>query len=241
MFPFIDINRKDLVEYSNHIEKILCISDVIHPCINVDRNDIHRHSSLTSNPMPILTDQAKTKGYLLEAIAFSLQFLKQEKNVSFEDNHFIDCLGNGGEACLYAQIFGFESLLSVELNSSSFERGKNRLDQLVVAYPGIYQEDKISLVRGSFLENYCAADFKFLFLDTTILRSSMLDESILINRFLQFCTTALLGSFFILVTVTSSINLSDYYPHGEEIFRHEFSSEIGEDATGIIIFSLKRI
>jgi hypothetical protein len=217
MFPFSDINRNDVVECSDCIEDMLRIQNVIHP-LNINGND-----------------QVKVR-----VVAFSLQFLKQEKNFGFKNSHFIDCLGYGCEACLYAQIFGFKSLSSVEFNSESFQIGSNWMNQLATTCPMIFQEDRIKLGRGLFLDDYSATNFRCFYLDTTLLRSSILDESILINRFLQFCSNAVSGSFFILVTIASSISLSDYYPHGEEIFRHEFSSDIGEYAAGITIFSTKR-
>jgi hypothetical protein len=241
MFPFSDINRSDVAEYSNSIEDMLSIQEMIHPYITVNENDVQKSSSTTELFTPPCIDLEKIKGYLLEAIAFSLQFLRQEKKFNFNDSRFIDCLGYGGEACLYAQPFGFKSLTSVEFNKYSFQIGTDQIDQLAIASPTIFQEVRIKFGKELFLENYSPTDFRCFFLDTTILRSSMLDESILINRFLQFCNNALPGSFFILITVASSISLSDYYPHGEEIFKHEFSSEVGEYAAGIIIFSGKRI
>jgi hypothetical protein len=241
MFPFSDINRGDLAKYSDSIENMLRMQEMIHPYISINENDFQKSSSTTELSKPTCIDREKIKGYLLEAIAFSLQFLRQEKKFNFKDSCFIDCLGYGGEACLYAQPFGFKSLSSVEFNSYSFKIGTNRINQLATAFPLRFQEDGIKLGKGLFLEDYFPTNFRCFFLDTTILRSSMLDESILINRFLQFCNNALPGSFCILITIASSISLSDYYPHGEEIFKHEFSSEVGEYAAGILIFSSKRI
>ena len=209
MFPFIDVKTDAIQLLSGTIERVLRIKESI-------------GASLA----------CEIKGNTLDAVSTALNFLRQQR-FRFDDKEFIDCFGNGGEACLYAQVFGFKGLLSVEINSATYERGMRLMNELPAEAPGSSSHrGRISIKIGSFLDDYDSADFDCLFLDATSLRSSMLDEAYLINHFLQFSQHTLHGSYIVLVTVTKTVKLSDYLESANEMFVKLMEFPIGDETSG---------
>ena len=206
MFPFIDVKKDDVLLLSETIKEAFDVQDCVHQI------------------------RGKRNNNTFSAITTGLNYLRQ-LNFNFNNKQFIDCLGNGSEACLYANVFGFKSSLSVEINNASYYEGLRLIDS-ICSQPSVKCGDKITATVGSFLDVCDPAEFSCLFLDATILRSSMLDESFMINRFLQFCEQSQHGSFVLLLTVTKAINLSDYLELAEEKFVRLIDFPIGDDVTG---------
>jgi hypothetical protein len=122
--------------------------------------------------------------------------------MNFSTKQFVDCMGNGGEGVCYAFAYDFKTLMSIELSDSSRNLAKARSQQFA-SLP-----KRLELNAGS-LQNYFPIDFDIYFLDTTILRCSMIDEGPLIKMFFDLIgRRCIAGVYIILVSFAT-----DLHPH----------------------------
>ena len=139
---------------------------------------------------------------VFDTLTVGLNFIRENCHMNFSTKQFVDCMGNGGEGVCYAFAYDFKALMSIELSDSSRNLAKARSQQFT-SLP-----KRLELHAGS-LQNYFPIDFDIYFLDTTILRCSMIDEGPLIKMFFDLIgRRCIAGVYIILVSFAT-----DLHPH----------------------------
>ena len=214
MFPFQDISKATLTKSSDTIEKLLKLRDHF-SILGFDTSDLK-----------------------LEALTLSLEFILKTADVYYHEKTFCDCFGNRSEGCLYASVYGFRELVSIEMIDQSIEESRILLNQLVsssVCDASYYHKmHTVAGVLWDYIDVLVKEKYDFFFLDVTRLQSSMIDEGIFITQFLTLCSKAVAGSFMILLTSsTEKHNLDDYLIGANNIFILKLATLIGVNETDI--------
>lgn len=205
MFPFQNINRDDLLRTADELENVMLIRDALSQCgFSV----------------------SETK---FEAISVAIQYLKTEKAFTVGNKTFLDCLGCRGEGSMYAIAFGFGNLLSIEVTKKTLKQGQRLVEIIAPQIGGKLDLSQITFETGGF-NQFDVNGFDCIFMDVTIFRSTLIDESTLIAKFLEYCSMANVGSFFILVTTVPTINLHDYCDYSGR-FRLLLDASVGTKVT----------
>lgn len=149
-------------------------------------------------------DNNLTVSVVFDTLTVGLNFIRENCHMNFSTKQFADVMGNGGEGVCYAFAYDFKNLMSIELSEDSYKLAKTRSQQFKTLPP------KLELHTGS-LQNYFPIDYDIYFLDTTIVRRSMIDEGPLIKLFFDMIgKRCIAGVYIILVTTTT-----DLHPHND--------------------------
>jgi hypothetical protein len=198
MFPFIELNRKDVMRSFDIADKA---------------KQMQRRLGNLGGTFHQST---------LDAILFSMRYL-ESLNYPFKEKRFLDCFASCAEACLYASLFGFRHLFSIERSDETFDAAVRFLEDNAE----FIDYADIELVEGS-VQDYFLCDFDVYFLDVSCFSKTMIDEGILINLFMRLCSGVLPGSYLVLVTGSMEIDPDDYIDDGTGMFEHRLSSPLGK-------------
>jgi hypothetical protein len=184
-YPFTDAEKSTFDRLVSSAEILFKVKDL------VERHNHEDHSNMNES-------------VVFETITVGLNFIRENCHMSFNSKQFADCMGNGGEGVCYAFAYDFKHLMSIELSEDSYNLAKARSRQ----FNGLSQ--RLELNAGS-LQNYFPIDYDIYFLDTTILRCSMIDEGPLIKMFFDLIgRRCIAGVYIILVSATT-----DLHPHND--------------------------
>lgn len=189
-YPFTDTEKSTFDRLVNSAEILYKVKDLV-----------ERHNHNDDNTSDV------RESLVFDTLTVGLNFIRENCHMNFSTKQFADCMGNGGEGVCYAFAYDFKYLMSIELSNDSHDLAKSRSSQ----FNGLPQ--KLELHTGS-LQNYFPIDYDIYFLDTTILRRSMIDEGPLIKMFFDLIgRRCIAGVYIILVSITT-----DIHPH------HDFNA-----------------
>ena len=187
MFPFQDVNKKDLEKTTEALDSVMRVREFL--------------TQYDKSP-------SETK---FEAIALAVEYLKTNKSFNVTKKTFVDCLGSYGEGALYALAFGFSRVISVELTKKTKAEGQRLIDHLKPLFKGESLHLSKLEFEKCFFNELDVNEFDCLVIDFTLFRTTLMDEGTLVSWFLDYCASAKTGSFLVMVTTASSMNLNDYY------------------------------
>lgn len=203
MFPFQDVDKKSLEKTTEALDAVMRVREYL--------------TQFDKSP-------SETK---FEAIALAVEYLKTNKSFNVAHKTFIDCLGSNGEGALYALAFGFSRVISVEVTKKTKAEGRRLVERL----QPLFKRESLHLshlvFEKCFFNELDVNEFDCLFIDFTFFRSTLMDEGTLISWFLDYCASAKSGSFLVMVTSATSINLNDYYDCPVGRFQLLLDADIG--------------
>jgi hypothetical protein len=76
-----------------------------------------------------------SKSRTMEAVVLYCRYLEDQAHVALTSAVFVDCMGNGGETCLYASAFHFQRMISIEIT----ERSRYTANRAIRAIKGLHR------------------------------------------------------------------------------------------------------
>lgn len=145
-----------------------------------------------------------------DAILLPFRMLKDLFDLNLQECRFIDCLGYGCAAALYASSFGVQYIKSIEFSKKGFEIGK-KIASEVVNYrreSSHYAAGTEVVITEGCMLDYFEFDANVAYLDCSLLDgdASLLDEGIMLSLFFGLVRRMLPGSFLIVLTVNTPLN-----------------------------------
>ena len=152
-----------------------------------------------------------SKSRTMEAVVLYCRYLEDQAHVALTSAVFVDCMGHGGETCLYASAFHFQRIISIELT----ERSHYIANRAVRSIQGLIRS--CTLLMGT-VRDYFPYDADVYYYDLLWLSEarSWVDEAVLIDQIFRLCKkVATPVAYLALLTVTNDIKATKDYdaPH----------------------------
>ena len=152
-----------------------------------------------------------SKSRTMEAVVLYCRYLEDQAHVALKAATFVDCMGCGGETCLYASAFHFQKIISIEIT----ERSKYTAIRAISAIKGLPRQ---CMVLCGTVKDYFPYDADVYYYDLLWVSDgrTWVDESVLIDGIFRLCEKVQTPvAYLALLTVTSDIKAAKDYnaPH----------------------------
>ena len=152
-----------------------------------------------------------SKSRTMEAVVLYCRYLEDQAHVALTSCVFVDCMGFGGETCLYASAFHFERIISIELT----ERSRYLANRGVRSIEGLSRS--CTLLLGT-VRDYFPYDADVYYYDLLWVSEarSWVDEAVLIDQIFNLCSKVQTPvAYLALMTITNNIKADKDYqaPH----------------------------
>ena len=141
-----------------------------------------------------------SKSRTMEAVVLFCRYLEDQAHVALQAAVFVDCMGCGGETCLYASAFHFKKIISIELT----ERSQYTAIRAISAIKGLPRQ--CTILCGT-VKDYFPYDADVYYYDLLWVSDgrTWVDESVLIDSIFRLCEGPNTSCIFGPLTVTNDI------------------------------------
>lgn len=151
------------------------------------------------------------KSRTMEAVVLYCRYLEDQAHVALTSAVFVDCMGYGGETCLYASAFHFQRIISIELT----ERSRYLANRGIRSIEGLSRS--CTILYGT-VRDYFPYDADVYYYDLLWVSEarSWVDEAVLIDQIFTLCAKVQTPvAYLALMTVTNNIKADKDYqaPH----------------------------
>lgn len=176
--------------------------------------------------------KAPGKSRTLETVILYCRYLEDQTHIGLTSSTFVDCMGYGGETCLYASAFGFKRILDIEITESSRKRAKDAISSIA----GL---SKQCTVMVGTIKDYFPYDAEVYYMDCSWVCDgrSWVDEGILIDLIFKLCKKCQASlSYLCLLTTTTELNATRDYmaPHMHLLLRTKVHYGMPDECTAWI-------
>lgn len=182
--------------------------------------------------------EESSKSRTMEAVVLYCRYLEDQAHVALAAAVFVDCMGCGGETCLYASAFHFHKIISIELT----ERSKYTATRAISAIKGLPRQ--CTVLCGT-VKDYFPYDADVYYYDLLWVSNgrTWVDESVLIDSIFRLCEKVQTPvAYLALLTVTNEIKAAKDYnaPHMKLVMSTKVHFGQPDEAT-IWIFQVEHL